>query len=430
MRNRALRIFIFLLFAAGCSSGVNNTTPEPTAVLVTTIQPSQPQQGIPTKGATPTNTIKPTGEATLSPTIAGIATVETPAGTVTTVPEATDAPEYSPHGILLMSNSQGVVRFSLEDSSQTNLLQRQEEWLEWRVGFSPSGKKLAYWFQTETASEIWLANVEPWSTELLLALPVGEYEGVIFEWLGTERYVYVELRGANELGIAEIVRSFLFDTEEGQLESSPEWRGFCSILAYSPRTERLASWCPESPFYIGGVDHEQYYVVETTGDLWTTEESPEEFIRVRDWGTQQWVWSLDGNYVAFTTYESGNGVQLHYGPVEKAQEDSIIDLSNGRTNYYERLSLSPDKRYLAFIRENCPGQPICHLVLEISTQEILWTNQKISNSDVTDFAWSPDSQYFAVDFLMEGLFIVETQTGNVVLHLPEVTNEEMIWFRD
>lgn len=236
----------------------------------------------------------PTVTPTPSPTVTAVPTVmATP-----TTPAATATP-YPLRGDLFIFRSPSpydpsyIYRYSLDSGEGDYVLQQEEEWQRLIVWFSPRGTLAAYWVDTDHNSELWLTPLNPWAPELVLTLPETGYELITLDWLVDDQYLLLQLYPDFD---GEVGSSYLISTESKQVESKAGWHGNCSILAFSPQTNHLATWCP--------MGNEQdpsstYVVLEESGELWFSEQSPEEVLTETLLTYEPWLWSLDRRYVVF-----------------------------------------------------------------------------------------------------------------------------------
>ena len=134
----------------------------------------------------------------------------------------------------------------LDSGEPTYLLEREPDWITWRPTYSPNREHAVYWVKKEAVSELWVTSLRPWAPERLLWLPETDYVAVAYEWLNPNRHLLVQFYEPDEtIDVLEVVAaSYIVDIVEKTIISPDGWQGFCAILAVSPRTNRLSSWCP------------------------------------------------------------------------------------------------------------------------------------------------------------------------------------------
>lgn len=365
-------------------------------------------------------TSPPTVTPSPSPTITATPTVmDTP-----TTPAATATP-YPIRGDLFIFRSPSpydpsyIHRYSLDSGEGGYVLQQEEGWQRLKAWFSPRGTLAAYWVDTGHSSELWLTPLDPWSPELVLSLPETGYDLETLDWLVDDRYLLLQLY-TDWPDKAD--RSYLINTESKQVESVAGWRGDCSILAFSSQTNHLATWCP-----MGSEQDPSstYAVLEESGDLWFSEQPPEENLTETLSIFEPWLWSLDGRYVVFNQMGT---TRFQLGVINTNTGETKV-LTDENSSSYAPYALSPDNRYL-YYGGKCDDGLFCELVMDTETEEVIWTNQAINSpGGGWPLFWSPDSHYFAISLRNGAMGIVEVATGEMVLQLDGLSGQ-MVWVQD
>jgi hypothetical protein len=322
---------------------------------------------------------------------------------------------------LFVVNSTGILRLSLADGEREYLLRKKGDWGDWSTSFSETGQLLAYWIRTETTSELWLAHLKPWFPELMMTVDVN-YDVVSLEWLANDRFLLIRLGSFEEREVGHkitIVWSSILDVTAKNIVSPENWLGSCTILAFSPQTNHLATWCPG--IQEGEVE---YIVVEESGEVWFTEQDPDEVLKeIQFDGETHWAWSQDRKYVAFTQFEEEE--KLYYTP---ADINSPTTLADNNSNLYSFLNWSPNNQFLSYFGK-CPDGLFCHIILDVTRQNIVWHSQVSSLGSVGRLIWSPDNQYVAVSVLGE-IVIINIESHEEVLRLQNIPVVEMVWVDD
>ena len=298
---------------------------------------------------------------------------------------STDIPNIdSPTGFLFVANQVGIFRISMENGESEQVVETQNDWVEWKSSFSGTGSFLAFWIQTDTNSELWLTPLSKWDPELLLRFDTKKYDVVSLEWLMNDHYLLLRLGNIEDGKIGQSVStvdSYLLSPYDKQVKSPTNWTGNCTILARSPQTERLATWCYD--------EHKnEYIVVETSGELWFTEQQPVEVLKeIQFDGDTPWAWSPDQELVAYTSFDPDKGIEHLYYILSGAIKPTIV--ADNFSNLYSFLAWSPNNQFLSYTGK-CADRQFCKVVMEIANQKVVW-NSQMSNIAAQVLAWSLDS---------------------------------------
>ncbi len=325
------------------------------------------------------------------------------------------------NGKLYIIDSEGVSYLPLDDTRQEYILTKGSDWIDWRASFSKTGHFLAYWKRTSTTSELWLTQLRTWSPELILSFKT-EHDVVSLEWLAGDRYLLVRLGVFEDREVGQkilVVRSYIIDSHERSIKTPENWAGGCGILAFSPQTNYLATWCSEKSE--GGDVQSDYIVVEANGDIWFTEQQPDEILKeIKFDGETIWSFSPDGQYVSYTLFEDGE--HLFYTPTER---NSPTILMKNSSSAYSFLGWSFDSQFLSYFGK-CPNGHFCQAIIDVTIQRMVWNSQMNDLDNAHPLTWSPDSQHIAVSVLDE-IFVIDIKSQQVILQFQNVPLIEMIW---
>lgn len=382
-----------------------------------------------TKTPIPTGTMFPTTTSTSIPMeTQELETTPSPTSVPTKLPTPTSTPTPDPISGSLLIAGEGFLQVSLESGEQSFLLENQADWLNWRASFSPGNEQVVYWVKTDEASELWTIPLSSWAPERLLYLPGTDYVNVRYYWLNTDRHLFVQFYVIDDMtGVLEVpVASYILDSSEKTVLSRPGWYGICTVLAVSPQTNHLSTWCPMEDEPSGQLP---YLVVELDESVWISEAAPQIVLSEREnWVdiNSMWEWTGDGKYVVYGIYDGELKETLYYSPTDRNEP---VVLSDGRTDGFGAISLSPDGSYIAY-EGICPNGIGCQLVMQTATQDIVWTSQRIPNiSTGSSLTWSPDSRFFA-KVKSFGVVIVDVALQETVLQLDTLTIGEMVWLEE
>jgi Tol biopolymer transport system component len=354
--------------------------------------------------------------ATSTPTISS-----TEAITPTVVASATPDPI---HGDLFFFSAYSpyepryIYSLSLETGQETEIL-KQEDGEDLSARFSPTGRWAIYWVEKADHSELWLTPLELWSPELVLSVPKTDYDSYRFEWLSGEHYLLFQLYD-KVYGPTKPANSYLINTENKQIVTPPDWDGYCNLVAFSPRTSQIATWCPLGNEQDTAVT---YAVVEENGEQWVSNEPPVQI--VKEYGRDR-LWSHDQQYFIF----SDDADPWDWLAIMNTSTETTIRLTDEYSDHYSVYALSPNNRYLAY-GGTCADGSFCDLIMDIETGEVIWTNQAVMppGSFTTGVSWSPDSRYFIFNVPPE-LLILEVETGEVVMRFDDLDWIDGVWLQD
>lgn len=416
-------VWLLLFVSCAPSQAVDEplaTTETPAENFGTTIPTIQ-------KSATPATTRTPSPSVTLTPLPAKTAqpvSVATPTSTrVAPLPTTSPTP-YPLQGTLLIAG-EGFYELPLATGEPTYLLERQNDWITWRPTYSPANERVVYWVKTTEATELWTTSVNSWAPERLLYLPGTDYVGVGYFWLNTNRHLVVLFSVLDDVtGVTtRVSASYIFDLVEKKPVSPADWQGFCTVLAVSPRTGHLSSWCSIEDELSGQLT---YLVVELDESVWISEEPPQVVLTEREnWNdySQMWIWSGDGKYVAYTIVDIVDGEvedTLYYSRTDR--RDEPVTLSDGSTKLFGVISLSWDGQYITY-PGRCQDGSGCRVVMQTATQDVVWTSRRAGG----DLYWSPDNRFFA-QYDFPGIVIVDISTQEIVLRFDNLPAAgEIVW---
>lgn len=330
--------------------------------------------------------------------------------------QATEALE-SIDGELLVIDSIGIVKLSFSQDQPEYLLRKGDDWLWWKAAFSNDGDFLAYLFQTEDGYELWLTDSRLWLPELAISIE-SKHEVASLEWLVNDKYLLMRLGSLEEDNVGQKIRideSYIVNPRSGLIESPEDWSGSCNILAFSPRTGNLATWCIDE-----GTNQENI-VIEIDGELWTTDQEPSEILKELAFeGETSWAWSYDEDYIGFTKFDRGES--LYYSPTDK---DMPILLAGTDSGPFGFLSWSPNSEYLMYFGK-CEDGNFCHIISQVENKEVLWTSQTNTLTNVGPVAWSPNSDFIAIS-TPNSIVIVNLSSRQKVFEINNISVIDLKW---
>ena len=170
------------------------------------------------------------------------------------------------------------------------------------------------------------------------------------EWLAGEHYLFFQLY--REIwGTSEPVNSYLINIENKQVMSPPDWKGNCNVVAFSPRTGHMATWCLTSNEQDTS---ETYAVIEENGEQWFSNERPLQIVKEREASGEYWLWSHDRQYFVFSDIAAPRGLLN----IMDTSTETIMRLADEYSVNYTVVALSPNNRYLAYYGR-CPNGDSC-----------------------------------------------------------------------
>ncbi len=343
------------------------------------------------------------------------------------VPQPTETASSFMEGSLYVYNAEGILRVDLVDGVEEYVLRREADWVHWQANFSGNNLFVAYWIQTSSKLELWVSNLKQWDPKQLIALSDVDYDLVGLQWVLGDKTLLIQLGHFTEEtpGININIESSYLVNVSGDIVSDEHWSGKCTILAFSPRTDSLATWCFEE---VPQGDMQQYIVVEEDGAVWRIEQHPEEILKeIQFDGETHWAWSPDGEYAAYTLFFNGQEY-LYYTSTNVNTSTLIFD---NNSNQYSFLGWSPDNQYLSYSGK-CPNGLRCQVIMEVGTQNIVWSSQ-MTNWTADHLAWSPNSQYIATSVtdlkspITTQIVIIDVISSQEVFHIPNLPAIDMVW---
>jgi hypothetical protein len=342
--------------------------------------------------------VEPTPEATTAP-VTPTDTRITPTGTPPTMPATTSgaAPISTQEiespvtslGHLLYTDLNGIAKIDLDTGEVTRLSEPVEtdrvngirrEWL-------------AYWQTMGDVSTLNLLNVEDESLKVAMTLTDSNDWTPHLFWSADGLYLFVTLEppptpavlGEPTRDYVGVRRYYLYSQETGEIEL---WNRDCDRIGFSPRTKRIAMWCPSV-----GEAETTYAVVEWGGEIWFTPEPPDTILKVRalEYSLPTWAWSDDGRQVVYPSQDRAISTTLVLATTHSGELTTEI-LGDGYSLSYVGLHWSADQRFIAF-KGQCPTIAPCLLVLDLKTAEVVWTSESLGeiNRNLADHFWHPSA---------------------------------------
>lgn len=418
-----------IIILYGCTTPTNlaenisTTSPQPT------LQASVTEPRLSRETPPPTS---PISVATILPALTSMSTPFSTANFVTPTTEFIETPEGANEltiqgHIFSEGIEEGIWHMSLPDGILSNLQTKAENWSFFRVSFARNNDNIAYWTRDEEKSELWMTSLTEWSPKLLLQISEPDYDAVSLQWLVNDSYLFVGLaileKPHNNI---KIIESYLFTNQGEQIEVEGLIEG-CPILALSPQSNRVAVWCPLS----AEEENTQFVVLEQEQALWIANSESETVIAEDSFLRENpWVWSPDGQYIAYT--ESVNQF-LFYTPVDDL---APIKLNDEFTSSYTFLAWSPDGQYLSYTGR-CQDGRACKVIMDIYTQEVIWDSHASGLEHIGEITWSPDSKYIVASIYDDNsnprtqLVFIDLVSGQQVLQIPGTgISFRIIWLRN
>lgn len=395
------------------------------------VTPSQtyPGQQAEIESNTATISVLPTVTDDHSVTIVAPTATTKATQTSTPTPELTPTREpEAPGGTLFIKSfDEGFLRVSLETGEVETLVPKEEDWLLWRFAVSPDQRRVAYWIHTSQTSELWLSSLTEWSPEVLLSLSDLEHDAANLWWPSNDYLLLEPGISDHRYNLFVPAHAYIINVHQKQVEVEDTGFAFGCLLAPSPRTEEVATWCPAKESWI---DVQSYYtaptsyyaVIEEAGFLWTTTEPPVVILAQLKTPDNTWAWSHDRSLVAFPLYDSEKGRDLLHFVERSTLASFLIDQQDVR--YYSALDWSPDNRYITYFG-TCATYA-CNLITDLASREVIWTSQVIPGlQNGTYLAWAHDSRHIALQF--EGITILDLRTNEIVRQLKIPSAHVLAW---
>jgi hypothetical protein len=416
-----------LLLGIGCRQSVVSTpnTPQETSTTLPELDIEQQRPATETASVHPAATPSRSASSTFPDQLPTqtVLPAELIQATPTSIPtpEATPTPIIAPpDGNLLILAGPGLIRLSVATGETEVLVPRTEEWLLWRFDVSPDGQQVAYWIHTAETSELWLSEIATWSPELVLTVSNLEHNAANLWWLSND-YLLLEPGNISSINLFLPLHAYIIDINQQQVEIEDNGFAFGCLLAPSPQTEQIATWCPAKGEWIDWVSYytapaSYYAVIEEAGFLWTTTESPTGILAELKISEDGWAWANDRSLVAFPVHDAtANRDVLYFTAQDEATLVPLVDPAVEILYFNEYRPWSPNKEYLAYLGDGgeCANST-CYRIIDVANEEIVWTSLSIPDAKhLRSLVWSLDSQYIAI-LTDEGLFIVHLQIGSVM----------------
>lgn len=380
--------------------------------LISVVSPTAVTKVTPTRTLMPESTPKQTPTPDLAPMI---------------------KPETLKGTLFIAAYSEGFLKATLNTNEVETLVPVAEEWLLWRFAVSPNQEKVAYWVHTSHTSELWLSSLIEWSPELLLSFSSLEHNALNLWWLSND-YLLLEPGTSDEpLNLFVPLHAYIINIRQRQIEVEDSGFTFGCLLAPSPKTNEVATWCPAKGTW---TDVQSYYtnpasyyvVVEEDGFLWTTTNPPVGILTQLRVPADNWAWSGERSLVAFPQYNAKEERGILLFSYTEPGRDSLDPFVNMETRYMyfnDEWAWSPDKKHLA-IKGECSVHD-CYYVIDVNRQQTVWKSELIPSAQhLRSLAWSYDSQHFALS-TDEGMFIVEIATGITIKQLTIPAGNPLVW---
>ena len=229
------------------------------------------------------------------------------------------------------------------------------------------------------------------------------------------------------------VLAYIIDMRLKQVEVEDTGFAFGCLLAPSPKTNEVATWCPAKAEW---GDVQSYYtttasyyaVVEEEGFLWTTTELPVAILTQLRSPADNWAWSGDRSMVAFPWYDAKEEQDILVFSYNRPGRDPLgpfVNIETKNIYFNDEWPWSPDNRYLA-IKGECSVRD-CYYVLDMSRKQTVWRSELIPGAQhPRSLTWSYDSQHFVLS-ADEGMFIVRIETGDTVKQLTIPPGNPLVW---
>ena len=187
------------------------------------------------------------------------------------------------------------------------------------LSFANYANLIAYW-PLGVPGKLFISDLSSQTQHLIFtdtdqAYRIGDGERVRLIWSPDDLHLIVDIKDSVE-------RDFIYHLQTGVREP---WPYDCDRVAWSPKSEKMATWC------MSLVEPTQFAVLEWGGELWYSPESPaRELVRRKtppvrfglDEKPLTWGWSSDGEKIAFYDPEDPLG-HLHLANAEGEIQISI-----------------------------------------------------------------------------------------------------------
>ena len=369
-------LILLVLFVTACVS----STPASTDTAVPSKTPAPTETMPPSPSPTSTNT--PTPHPTPTPPVVW-----------EELPSAVDG-IYFETGDKYWFASPGEGRNEISDvpsfGSPTN---RYEP-----ISFSNHSDLMAYWIPKETGSELWISDLALTEQRLIYIDKedhfINEFNNRIsivgnLDWSANDTQLFI-------VRLANGRFSLRYDLNTNEIST---WEFDCSTIALSPKTERVATWCPST------AGKPEYAVLEWDGNLWFSETSPSiAYAKER----RLWNWSSDGQRIAYfdsqTTDQlftvSDNQGEILYQTSYVVEFDTAMDPIGNPEISLDFIQWSQNnERILVLVNESptkpCPNQGgedsfeggrdvACWHILDADSGELVWNIGDFLATDSTD----------------------------------------------
>ncbi len=312
---------------------------------------------------------------------------------------------------------------------------------------------VAYWTD-DTPRQLWISDLDYQRPQSIYTDVAGKYpvknpsytdHQLRLLWSPDDRHLIVDAPTGS-------VPDLIYHIQNGKLE---EWPWECDRVALSPRTGRLATWCPST------TSQSHYAVMEWGGEIWysdvapTTEIvrgvklSPPKWIEAL---VQPWAWSADGQHIAYFDPTDAD-MYLHIAGASGERLTVLPGGYRGETFLVE-LEWSQDGRRLLVeaygtVGHSCPRyrppapsseseEAPCWQVLDTETGTVLWTLSDSAAGIMSLLgqpadgivAWhspsaviSPDGKLVALTLsagAVDSRYVVNIETGQIKIIPPPV----------
>ena len=419
------RFFLFVFLSlVGCGSSVAEesktpqvASPVPSAVVSTS-----------TSFATILTTSETDNPIFPTPTLPDVETIK-PVPTTSQTLEPTLGTKEPDGTLFLVSFAGDLLRVSIETDEIEPVLSKEEGWLLSQFAVSPDTQRIAYWIAMEEKSELWISELKNWSPEIVLTVSNLEYNAANLWWINNN-YLLLEVGNYNH-PVYLPTHAYIIDMSEKKIAIEDESLALGCLLARSPRTNMLATWCPAKTNW---TNPESYYstlpsyyaVIEEDNSFWITTGTPEEPIAEILTPQNNWIWSPDRSLVAFPIYESDLQRDVFYFVTKDATVlNPLKDPTTGNLYFNDWLPWSPNNQYLAYKGECSVAE--CYHVVDRESGQVVWTSERISEAHhARSLLWSYDGQYIVL-LADEGSFIVKVSTWSLTKQLELPPGRILVW---